>query len=240
MPNNITPLLIELLNAQDKFGVLVQPDGDGGDSLNRTALLHGAKSILGTLGNTFCSDLSAITVGLPFGRYRRHPDPTRWYYNENNVTRDQMGPTEAALALYGLDLYLKAHLKLRIKRLLFHFDTQNGGMDMGPIVNKLPDPVSPEEIAVMIRGLGWWLLYPLLLLLDVSLVFSVQSDLQEGQAILNVAVANRRYSTPFAKIARELLKTKPTADEELRAYHSVDRNGILPLGELMILAKKAL
>lgn len=240
--SQIDDLIAQIEKYRDKFGVLVQPDGDGGDALNRWAHYTAAKYIL-NYGNpdNACVSLQQIISDLPHGRFRRHPDHTRWYSNPNNVTRDQMGPALACGALLPEnDGYLKAHALLRLKRFMFHFDTEDKGMDLGPVIRKFPDPPSLEELAVIIRGVRLWALYPLLLVLDLALVASISSNLQEGQAILNVAVANKRYATPFGKLAKYLLKRKLTGEVEIRAYHSPERNGIVPLGELMILAKNAL
>lgn len=228
-------LMIQVELNRDSFGVITQPDHDGGDSLNRTALYYGARHIL-DMAATYglMKDLSKITTTLPIGRYRRHPDPVRWYSNPDNVTRDQMGPMEATLSLYGLDTYLKEHIVLRLKRMLFHFDTQDQNID-----SKFPDPPSPQELCVIGRGLGMWYLYPLYMVLDIMLLVSVFFNLEEGQAILNCAVS-KKYPTLFSKLAIWKIKTKATANDEIRSYHSLERNGIIALGELMILAKDAL
>lgn len=246
----IQSLIDKMRNYRDKFGLIVQKDGDGGDTLNRIAHYYGALKILNAqvddAGNAtdvgFYNDLLVIRRGIPNGRFRRHPDTTRWFSNINNVTRDQMGPTEATMVLFDHTGLLKEHLRLRVKRGLLHFSSENDGQDAGPLIHKFPDLPSPQELAVIIRGLRLWFLYPLLLLLDLALFDAVFKDIREGQPILNMAVSKMRYRTPFSMLAIAALKRKKSAPQEIRDYHSEapGNNGIEPLGELMVLALERL
>jgi hypothetical protein len=109
---------------RDAFGLITQPDRDGGDSCNRVAMYYGCLNILNVTEDDlnrhpldgFYITTTRLTANLPEGRYRRHPDSTKWYSNPDDVTRDQMAPLIAAMVLYGTNVVLFKHLRLRVKR----------------------------------------------------------------------------------------------------------------------------
>ncbi len=236
---NVDEIIAAIEKYRDKYNLIAQADGDGGDTLNKTALYWGARQILNKGSAVgYDLDLTDIATGLEHGRYRRHPDDTMWWSNPNNVTRDQMAPTEAAMALWDMKPRLVDHIILRLPRLLFHFDTQNNGYNVPPLVTKFPDPPTPQELAVIIRGLHWYLLWPLLVILDLALLVSVFMTMTDGQPILNCAVA-KRYPTPFGYLAKYFLKRNTTVNAELTAYWSAPE-GVIPMANLLIAAKDAL
>jgi hypothetical protein len=248
-------LVQQMANYRDKFKVITQKNKDGGDTLNRTAHYYSALSILNlrddnnkssSIGLMF-EDIK-ITRSLDLGRYCRHPDTSAWYSNPDNVTRDQMAPMECAMALTENTPFLKQHLKLRLKRGLLHFSTQDQIEGQpGKVKYKLPDLPSPLELAVMIRGLNLKIFYPLLFLLDLFLLHeakSVNADtIREGQLLLHLAVGLKHLTTPPVTKAVEALEPKiEDLRIGLRDYYSEDegRNGIRPLGELMVLVLNSL
>jgi len=241
----VNNLINEMNKYRGEYKLVVQKDGDGGDTLNRVAHFCGALKILDSNSSEPVLQLylNRICNGLPAGRYRRHPDTNKWYSNPDNVTRDQMSPTIAALILNGLTVKLKQHLRLRVRRGLLHFSTQDQVEGKpGAVKHKLPDLPGLPELANIIRGLNIRVLYPLLYVLDLATLASVGSDLREGQVILNLAVAESNMSTFVSKWAIKKLKAKETAAMELRYYYreSDGGNGIEPLGELMIMAMNKL
>ncbi len=232
---------------RDCFGVICQADLDGGDSLNRTGVYHAALHVLGfgtvqQRQEECLRDLNRITLNIPIGRYRRHPDITRWYCNINTVTRDQMAPAECAMVLNKLRGHLNVHLALRIKRGLFHFSTVDTESNRAW---KFPDPPSPSELAVIIRGSFPWLSF-LLPLLDIQLILDLLllkgNKKHDGQFVAFAAVACQN-KTPMSWLIRKVLKYKLDAlKKEIRAYHleEADNNGIEPLGELLCDAAEVL
>ena len=161
-----------------------------------------------------------------------------------NVTRDQMAPMIAAMALFGTKTMLKQHLRLRLPRLLTHFSTRGQDDATGGTRRKLPDLPSPGELANMIRGLNLVLLWPLLLLLDAAVLIEVylltEKNGEEGKVLLDIAVAKKSLSTPLSYLSRVLLKRKKAAfTTAVLNYHSGPRNGIPPLAALTIAALDA-
>jgi hypothetical protein len=250
-----TDLVNKMAKYRDRFGLITQANGDGGDSCNRLAHYYAALQIL----NVPCDDINRhpldgfyisvqrLTARLPFGRYRRHADTSMWYGDMDNVTRDQMSPMIATMVLMGTTELLKAHVGLRLRRLLLHFSTHDQVEGSVGYRWKLPDVPSPTELANIIRGLKLKLLYPLLSVLDLALLHEAKAanaaNIHEGQMLLNTAVSLRTETTWAARKAAETLDSK--ADElakGLRSYYAEGPwcNGILPLGELMVLVLKAL
>ena len=237
---------------RDRFGVIVQRDGDGGDTCNRIGMLYGCLSILQAPDDMnrppedgFCITEARLAATLPTGRYRRHPDSSKWYSNINNVTRDQMSPMICAMVLNGTTTLLIWHFKARLKRGLLHFSTQDQVEGTpGKVRYKLPDLPSPMELAAFIRGFGKGLC--LLPLLDRALLYEAKKanaeNIREGQLILHLAVS-KLYPTAASKKALELVKTKVSELAiGIRNYHSEapGHNGIEPLGEITVAALEAL
>ena len=248
-------LVNKMAKYRDRFGLITQANGDGGDSCNRLAHYYAALAIL----NVPCDDINRhpldgfyisvqrLTARLPFGRYRRHADTSMWYGDMDNVTRDQMSPMIATMVLFGTTELLRAHVALRVKRAMLHFSTHDQIEGAAGYRLKLPDLPSPTEFANIIRGLKLKLLYPLLSLLDLALLHEAKvanaANIGEGQLLLNVAVALSTETTWAARKAAATLETK--TDElakGLRSYYAEGPwcNGIVPLGELMVQVLKAL
>lgn len=231
---------------RDEFGLIVQKDGDGGDTCNRLGLFYSALTVLVETDDLglppsvgLFADRAILTGNLPNGRYCRHPDKTKWYSNPNNVTRDQMAPMECALALNGQRAALKAHVALRAKRGMLHFSTQDQVEGHPNAVQyKLPDLCSPQELAVIIRGMGWKWLRPLLVLLDLFLLRELYlvEDARDGQIVINTAVAKQLSPTFVSKwCVQEVKRKQVLLTQTLTDYYSEanGKNGIEDLGKLL-------
>jgi hypothetical protein len=224
---------------------IIQADGDGGDSLNRMGV-YGAcwGFITGESDDIFEKGLHYNAQGLPPGRYCRNPDPAKWYSNMNNVTRDQMLPLESAWAILGMKDRARTHFKARAARLMLHFSHENDGKDAGPLKRKFPDVPTPTELGLIIRAgrfyyLKWFLyMFDLFLILDV-LVFRKLTERNrwdfDNQLLPVVLASLRVYPTGLSEFAA-LMYAGTDARERLRHYHSLEKNGIPPLGELMVKA----
>lgn len=227
----------------DDYGQIVQKDRDGGDSLNRIGT-YGAL----TGDSEFVTDvLKQNSAHLPEGRYCRNPTPTHWYNNMDNVTRDQMIMVESAWAVCESEELVKmarTHMKLRLKRFLFHFSSKDGGgPDGGPLVKKFPDAPAPEEFGIIIRACRLPLLYPLLLVFDLFFLGAVllrNANRQnrwdaDTKIVPMIRAANARYPTPIARLARWLYGATD-APAHIEAYYGETNgnNGIAPLGRIMI------
>lgn len=97
---------------RDKFGLIVQSDGDGGDTAQREgfvwlALFIRQKKL--NLGDpsyvngrlTFKDTMTLLEVHQT-GIFRRHPDPAHWWSDPSKFSRDQQIPIVAALGAWAL------------------------------------------------------------------------------------------------------------------------------------------
>lgn len=235
-------------------GVISQRDGDQGDTLNRTGVYY---SVLAALGIKFDDQGLKPDAGLivdlfklqgsKLGRFRRGVDPARWFYNENNVTRDQMTVVEAAIALNGDAELGRAHFWLRARRFFLHFSTQNDGADAGPLKHKLPDLPTPDELGNLIRATRFKILYPILVLTDLWLLGVIKYGRSLNERSLYDA-DNQLLPTVLAALDQPTFVTEyvrrayavTDAAQRLRDYYSEaqyhdgpgHKNGIEPLGEL--------
>lgn len=238
----------------DKNCHVVQKDGDGGDSTHNSgaawacvAAMNGGKLTADERTASAKVDyLVATTVNeRGTGRYCRNPAPGRWYSNYNNQTRDAMINLEALWAIIGDVSTARRHYAQRIKRALFHFSHENDGYDSGlPLIRKTPDAPTPVELGLIIRSGRFWLLRPLLYILDLALWLDCafvrklnERNLYDYDAKLLPAMlaAQAVYPTFIVELARRAY-AKTDAPARLRDYYSEapGRNGIEPLGELMV------
>lgn len=248
--------LVESMGLYRKDGVITQADGDKGDTLNRIGAYYSALYALGVMRDDtqqvknvgLIATLNTLTNSptmLPFGRFRRGNSVARWFNNSDNVTRDQMVPIEAALALSSDTELARAHFWARAKRLFFHFSTQNDGQDAGPLVIKLPDICTPSEFGTLVRATRYKWLYWILPITDLFLWLDVgysrslnerslyDSDNQLVPQVL-AALDQPTFVTEFVR--RTYAQTD--AATRIRDYYSEasGRNGIAPLGELLAIS----
>lgn len=244
-------LLMQLNKYRDMWGLLVQKDGDGGDSLQRTASYY---ALLGALNvevddrgksrqDGFKYDLDKYRVAR--GRYRRHPNGIlkggrwiKWYADPNNVSRDQAIVVQAALVIYDQKDEMKDVFRARIKRGLMHFNTESYD-DSSVIVKQIPDIPNLHEIGQFIRGMHVWWARPLLYITDAQLILDLIFRTMSGRNLYDtdnmympiLLAANARYGTFWGAWAKKLY-AKTDAVQRLLAYHGADNNGIIPLGQL--------
>jgi hypothetical protein len=159
----------DVLAYEDKFGLITQKNGDGGDTCQREGMfiffiellfinLLISKTMYFKMKKRF---LTAVLPQLEVGNgiYRRHPDSTKWYSNPNNLSRDQQVSLVFSLGIFDED-------KLR---LLFERHKRRGGFYQNTRRNwgkegwKIPDFAGPSHWGQYIRSFkakGWrWLLY---------------------------------------------------------------------------------
>src|SRR5690349_21650521 len=94
----------------DAYAIIVQQDGDGGDSLHREGMLAFGKWLrYHEESNTVVIEdepprpppqkiMSQFEISP--GIYVRHPDPTRWSSNPDTTSRDQLVPVIAYCGAY--------------------------------------------------------------------------------------------------------------------------------------------
>lgn len=252
----LKPILSALTKYRDIWGLITQPDMDGGDTSQRTgseyALLASLQAEQDDRGKDiragFLYDLDKLRVAE--GRYVRHPTAQitirgryiPWYANPNNFPRDQSVVIQAAMVLLNTKEELRALVKARAKHWFFHFNTESYD-DSEDINHTYPDIPAPIEFAQFIRGLDLWYLRPLLYILDLQLLSDLffrslndRNKWDSDNMLVPVMLSSlSKWPTCVGKLAKWLY-ARTDAVTRLQYYHSDMNNGIEPLGDLYVLA----
>ena len=232
---------------QDYNGLVIQNNGDGGDSLNRSAAVW---TLLFWNGTTQATEkqLSALACTTK-GKYRRNNHPFKWYSDCNRTSRDQLIPLLIYFGSTNKSDQLKAMFIDHCKRaLLFAYNTRRNFQYptleqhlrySTPDVKwdyswKFPDLTGPEFWALYIRGFNIIYLYPLLMLFDVfTLIGAIVMRFQKSDDVINHAMtteyARRRMDTPFMWLARKIT-SRAWLQARLDSFFGVDREP--PINEL--------
>lgn len=164
------------LGFEDKHGLIVQANGDGGDCCSRTGLFWYAIFIFRGGArpdrDEFMADFRQLRVSIP-GNLRRHPDQgpncgkpgARDFSCWNNprvFSRDQLIPILIALGAWDRKVELTEILKAHLKRFFF---CQNG------------DLTGPQHFGVWIRAFENKFFKPILYVTDLFLVLGALIDL---------------------------------------------------------------
>lgn len=183
----------------DSYGMIVTPEGDGGDSCHRMhtmfirlrlMVLHVDPNFEIPTPMDQANGPGAVVHQLQpeKGIYIRHPDPTRWYSDPRNVSRDQLTPVigwNSLMANSPSEVFCKEGrkqqwflLKACLKRYMFAQNIYPNWVDprTEEVKKKTPDFITPDLWAVMARAwidTPWMpLALPVILLGDLFLVFS--------------------------------------------------------------------
>lgn len=226
----------------DSNGMLVQKDLDGGDSAYMTSLASG---LLVLDDDYYGADVlfqNLLQCNQSPGMWSRYPKTPldKWYENTNNFSRDQADTVDWCMSIFNIKLdslisqgLQKQMWRQRVKNWFFH---QNWHIGTDCIkCEKIPDITSPESIANLIRGRNYWLLYPVLTLLDVTHLTSItlRYTAWDTDCMLarNVILARIKYPTIFSWIARKIYRMT-NYKERIRNYFYKTGNSIEPLGDL--------
>jgi len=217
----------------DKYGLLVQKDGDGGDTLNRMGHWAIGKYICGSDVSRYFSYKVNRYLHNGDGVYRRHPDPEMWYSDWDRATRDQLTPLVIALGLIGDTLLLKGLRRQMFKNFFMtvRLWPRNVWKDKDehnrkaarwrPWSDATFRDVLISHLALHIRAGRYWYCYPLLLIMDLELLggaiiktaFGRFNKKVRGGDDLNYAArvfqAKEIYPTPFSYLARKVYKRRP-------------------------------
>lgn len=202
----------------DKYGLIVQSDGDGGDSAQRLGFYYTAAFLHHPNGSRYQDNrwklMRALdTIEVKPGTYIRNP--VRWN-DPGDFSRDQQTPLVIAMGFFKMDRRLFRMAKEHLKRFGKY---QNG------------DYASPEHWGFYIRSLRLWYLYPLLIMGDMFTLLNtlilclfkgrdpdnVGDDLNH---ILSLVQSHFIMPTPVSFIAKRLY-------EDFRPYN----NGNAILGQ---------
>lgn len=217
-----------------ELGVFVQADGDSGDSAQRTATYAVLSALVRDPDHKLWETATEVLSVAP-GRYRRTPDMSHWGHDPTCFSRDQHSIVNLAHAALGRKKDLKASCWELTKSFGFHQNFLRGSDDLERRW-KFPDPINPTEVSVMIRGLGWWWLYPLLYILDVGFLVDLITRKRrtwdyDNMLAQNLFYAVSRYPTRVGVLAFELYE-ETDFRERLKLYYSLEENGIPPMAEL--------
>lgn len=227
----------------DKFkpyvhmNTIVQADLDSGDTAQRVghflALCNMAKLPSFDVID-YTKAINALTSAP--GVYRRSADPTHWGYNSNNFSRDQWNALQLAFAIHNDTVRLKESMLQLVRRKLFHQNTHTGAP---PSTEKTPDFSHPTHFSVHIRGMNdesrSWLLPILDLFFLGDLIlrnFTDSANDVDNMLAPQLLFANIVMPTFVSKLAIKIYLRTNFIDK-IRAYHSPERNGILPFTELV-------
>lgn len=212
-------------------------DGDSGDSCQRTGTFIFLNWILGNKSPVVAGEMF-YSLQSSRGRFRRSSDPNHWGYRPSNLSRDQLSVMRLALSVYQYKVFNLTYWK-QVKRLGLHQNFLRGTDDSDECW-KIPDIISPEEVAVWIRHNKIWTLYPLVFCIDLlSLLFVIYRNPNSWDAD-NMNAIRMYYSlkfmpTPVAKLAFALY-TKTNYLDRIDNYYSKENNGIPPMAKLYRLA----
>ncbi|MEK2645317.1 hypothetical protein [Bdellovibrio sp. BCCA] len=215
----------------DSQGLYVQADGSNGDSAHRTGLVCALYCLLGEFkkAEALCSTIIRELEVQP-GTYRRSSYGDTWDTNPRCFSRDQASRLILAFALLGKKAKLRSWLWAMCKRGFFHqnnLDDETGRW-------KFPDLMGIGEWSNLIRGLGWWWAYPLLVLLDLNFIGMVFLRKPWDGASLYVPdlkYAQIKYPTPTAWLAEKLNAKVDWCSEALN-NHAAENNGCVECGVL--------
>lgn len=181
----------------DKYGLVIQTDGDGGDSGARTGLFYFLNTLQGIDASyMFQWTLKYVTVSKdPLTLFR---NPVN-YTDPKDFSRDQTNPLLMAMGALDLPDLLKSWWKGLIGRWGFY---QNG------------DFAGPQDWGMYFRARKMKLAYPFLLFSDLFLVLNsvlrciygrdpnnVGDDINHTMMLLQAIV---RYPTPISFLARKI------------------------------------
>lgn len=197
----------------DKYGFIVQADGDGGDTAQRHGFYWLAVKLTGqqVLSNPpILGPLDTLDLLSNFRRrgFVRHPfqgpdfrPPETFRDDPNHFSRDQQDVLVCMMSVHTMGPYLRWTAWNHVKRL-------------GRYQNK--DWANLSTIGIYIRAFRAWYLWPLLCLLDLQLLFNAFSIWVKAMRnpdhsddlnhIARLVHAQAVLPTPVSWLARKLYK----------------------------------
>ena len=215
----------------DEYNLYVQQNYDTGDAAHRTGTAY---AITGLLGQDNRAIENALISIHPFdqGTFIRHPSGTAaWHSDPKCLSRDQASRLILGFAVNNDKSIIKSWLFNMVKRGFFHQNSRH--YETGKF--QVPDVMGIGEVRNVIRGLDAWYLYPLLVLLDCFFITDIltRSKWDGGSLITpDIFYATIKYPTPFAYLAKYLVKRNDIILNEILNNHSIKNNGCIELQPL--------
>jgi len=216
----------------DSYAIIVQQNGDGGDSLQREGMYAFGKwlrydqsqnvaYLANDPGRPSTQEIIDKFEVLP-GIYVRHPDLSKWSGNPLTTSRDQVVPVIAYCAAYKDYPRLWRLFKSTMKRGFFAQNFIRNGPNKTDY--KLPDTMI-THLGLFIRAGGYWTapLYPILFITDfIDLIGTIGrlapvhmrdggdlrwkdlGDVDDNNTVISQLLAARFKPTPTSWLRRQI------------------------------------
>jgi len=218
------------LKYYDKYNLITQKlstGGDAGDSCHRTMNVLACLKLSGeaySFDNKPIEDSYIRCFGdfhIGDGEYRRHPDQTRWYSLPENFSRDQcIMLLWAMLTFDDPEAAHEAFDGFKSRRFMNQNTHPNYYMPGEPgYRQKIADPMTPGQWALLLRAMGNKLFYPIVCMLDIFMLIDIplniyddykskkkgcRTDAYTMAAALAIST-KQKFDNPIAMLARKLL-----------------------------------
>lgn len=244
----------DIYNRLDQYSLVVQKDGDQGDSAYRSAIFAFLLFAIKHPQAKEYYDVMIRNLSVEEGIFRRTAELTHWGSNPNNLSRDQAAAILLAAAVnddvdtinaFNEHAYARKEL-LEIPKygkaldfintiVAFHQNV-HPGTDAPDSFRKVPDLFGINQASNEIRMKGQWWKYPVLVLRDIGFLFDLSArkkHLWDYDSLMakDLIYANMIMPTPASILAKKLY-AKTDYIERLRINYADSNNGIEPLGEL--------
>lgn len=204
----------------DKFGLIAQKDSagaDGGDSMHRFGLIYSSLKVLGI--TTWVDDVTPIDeyydkVMPQYEKekdtYVRHPDLEKWYSNPLNFSRDQTTMALKAMLMRGDGRRARGLLKQLAGKFGFHKNVYPNYAKPGDAdyKKKVPDIITPSEIADVLRSYRSKMLYPIICILDlfkfIDIAFAERDD--------NISKAKGKRTDYYVMLCMDIAVSRAVQD----------------------------
>ncbi len=254
----INDIVQDIFDRTDQYGLVVQKDGDEGDSAYRSAIFSFLLKILNhpSANEYYLNMIHQLTVVPDI--YCRTATPLHWGHNANNLSRDQAAALMLAATVNESHrivdgFYSKCNQRDELKtipkygmllnklnKVIGFHQNIHPGTDAPDNFVKVPDLVGIGESRNEIRRKRQWLKYPLLLIQDLGFLIDLKlrkKQLWDFDSLYakELIYANMSMPTPFSLLAKRMYK-RTDYIERIRFNYSDVNNGVDPLGELYELA----
>lgn len=250
-PNEI---IVDIYKRLDQHSLVVQKDGDQGDSAYRSAIFAFLLHAVNHPQAKEYYDVMIHNLSVEEGIFRRTAELSHWGSNPNNLSRDQAAAILLAAAVnndqdtidaFNEHAYARKEL-LEIPKygsalnmlntiVAFHQNV-HPGTDAPDSFRKIPDLFGINQSSNEIRMKRQWWKYPVLVIRDLGFLFDLHArkkQLWDYDSLMakDLIYANMVMPTPASLLARKLYK-KTDYIERIRINYADENNGIEPLGEL--------
>lgn len=177
----------------DAHGFIVQANGDGGDTAQRTGMLFFQYRD----EEAFSKALDQLEIAP--GIYVRHPYQSGFRNDPNRFSRDQQRALVIAMGSYGMNDRLWRLAKAHLSR-------------FGKYQNL--DYLGPSHLGEYLRAFRAWPVYPVLMLTDLGLVISSldiaftrdKDNVDDNNHVMALIQASQTLPTPVSWFASRLYK----------------------------------